>query len=77
MLSSAEKTTVQHVACASKVGSVELDSVPASHAAGLQNIEFVRISQEVSERYYNLLAIGEASSTSEMGPGCVETLPMP
>jgi hypothetical protein len=33
MLSSAEKTTVQHVACASKVGSVELDSVPASHAA--------------------------------------------
>ena len=55
------------MACASKVGSVELDSVPASHAAGLQNIEFVRISQEVSERYYNLLAIGEASSTSEMG----------
>jgi hypothetical protein len=34
---------------------IELHSMPASQA-GLQDIELARISQEVTERFYNLLA---------------------
>jgi hypothetical protein len=33
---------------------IELHSVPLSARAGLQDIELARISQEVTERFYNL-----------------------
>jgi hypothetical protein len=38
--------------------SLELHLVPRQPTAGLQDIELVRISQEVTERFYNLLAVG-------------------
>jgi hypothetical protein len=38
---------------------IELHSVPCQPGAGLQDIELARISQEVAERFYNLLAVGE------------------
>ena len=38
---------------------IKLHSVPCQPGAGLQDIELARISQEVAERFYNLLAVGE------------------
>ncbi len=38
---------------------IELHSVPCAARAGLQNIELARISQEVTERFYSLLAVGQ------------------
>jgi len=37
---------------------IELHSIPPGRA-GLQDIELARVSQEVAERFYNLLAVGE------------------
>src|SRR5215471_17529557 len=38
---------------------IELHSIPASQGPDLQDIELARISQEVAERFYNLVAVGE------------------
>jgi hypothetical protein len=38
---------------------IELHSIPTSWDRTRQNIELARISQEVTERFYNLLAVGE------------------
>jgi hypothetical protein len=48
---------------------IELHSVPSQAGAGLQDIELARISQEVTERFCDLLAVGEgAEETSEIEP---------
>src|SRR5262249_46428966 len=36
---------------------IELHSVPLSARAGLQDIESAKISQEVTERFYNLFSV--------------------
>jgi hypothetical protein len=36
-----------------------MHSIPAQARVGLQDIELARISQEVTKRFYNLLAVGE------------------
>ncbi len=38
---------------------IELHPIPTSWDRTRQNIELARISQEVTERFYNLLAVGE------------------
>jgi hypothetical protein len=41
---------------------IEEHSVPSQAGAGLQDIELARISQEVSERIYNLPSVGESAT---------------
>ena len=38
---------------------IEEHSIPSQAGAGLQDIEMSKISQEVTERFYNPLAVGE------------------
>src|SRR4029450_11528100 len=46
---------------------IEEHSVPSQAGAGLQDIELARISQEVTERFYNLLAGGEGGRCPIIG----------
>ena len=48
------------IACTANAGAAaSIHSVPSQAGPGLQDIELARISQEVTERFYNLLAAGE------------------
>lgn len=40
---------------------IELHSIPASQGPDWQDIELARISQKVAERFYNVVAVGEAA----------------
>jgi hypothetical protein len=42
---------------------IEFHSVPCTARAELQDIELAWISQELTERFYNLLAVGEGSAS--------------
>jgi hypothetical protein len=52
---------------------IELHSIPASQGC-MQDIELARISQEVTERFYNLLAVGEGSQCPIRGQDSVIAL---
>jgi hypothetical protein len=45
---------------------IELHSVPCASRAELQDIELALISQEVAERFYDLLAVGRGRPMSEV-----------